>query len=133
MCAVESVLSEPRFKFDTPTAKTAYQLVSVIVQGKDAHQDHIIRFANTLEEKLKTCFITTHKTKKLKQEEMWGHYHCLRTSEQFLLDWKKCLSEITETVPCAAFIQHVTHEAVDKSSISTNNSSEQNFATFDRP
>ena len=68
--AVESVLSEPRFKFETQAAKTAYQLTSVFVQSKDVHQHRIIRFANILEEKLKTCFITTHRTQKLKQEKM---------------------------------------------------------------
>ena len=41
---------------------------------------------------------------------MWGQYHQLRTSQQFLSDWKNFLSEITEIVPSAAFIQHVTHE-----------------------
>ena len=46
MCAVESVLSEPRFKFETQAAKTAYQLASVFVQSKDIYQDSIIRFAN---------------------------------------------------------------------------------------
>ena len=110
MYAVESVLSEPRFKFETQAAKTAYRLASVFVQSKDVHQHRIIRFANILEEKLKTCFITTHRTQKLKQEKMWGQYHQLRTSKQFILDWKLLLSEITEIEPCAAFIQYVTHE-----------------------
>ena len=41
---------------------------------------------------------------------MWGQYHNLRTSEEFLLLWKKFLREVTETGPCSAFIQHVTHE-----------------------
>ena len=110
MCAVESVLNEPRFKFETQAAKTAYQLASVVLQSRDVHQDRIIRFANALEETLKTCFITTHRTKELKQEKMWGQYHHLRTSEKFLSDWKTFLSEVTEIVPSAAFIQHVTHE-----------------------
>ena len=110
MCAVQSVLNEPRFKFETEAAKTAYRLASVLVQNKDVHKGRIIQFANILEENLKTCFVTTHRAQKLKQEKMWGKYHSLRTSEQFLLDWNKFLSEITEIVPCAAFIQHVTHE-----------------------
>ena len=110
MCAVESVLNEPRFKFETQAAITAYQLASVVLQSRDVHQDRIIRFANALEETLKTCFITTHRTNKLKQEKMWGQYHHLRTSEKFLSDWKTFLSEVTEIVPSAAFIQHVTHE-----------------------
>ena len=79
MCAVKSVLNEPRFEFETQATKTAYQLASVFLQSRDVHQDRIIRFANALEETLKTCFITTHRTKKLKQEKMWGQYHNLRT------------------------------------------------------
>ena len=110
MYAVESILKEPRFKLENEAAKTAYQLACVILESKDAYQESIIRFTNAFEEKLKTCFITTHKTKKLKQEKMWGQYHQLRTSQQFLSDWKNFLSEITEIVPSAAFIQHVTHE-----------------------
>ena len=82
----------------------------MFLQSKDIHQDRVIRFANALEETLKTCFITIHRTKKLKQEKMWGQYHHLRTSEKFLSDWKKFLSEVTEIIPSAAFIQHVTHE-----------------------
>ena len=39
---------------------------------------------------------------------MWGQYHNLRTSEEFLLLWN--LREVMETGPCSAFIQHVTHE-----------------------
>ena len=41
---------------------------------------------------------------------MWAQYHNLRTSKKFLLEWKKFLSEMTEIVPCSAFIQHVTHQ-----------------------
>ena len=110
MYTVESVLNEPCFKFETQAAKTAYQLASVFLQSKDVHQDRIIRVANAWEETLKNCFITTNRTKKLKQEKMWSQYHHLRTSEKFLSDWKKFLSEVTEIVPSAAFIQHVTHE-----------------------
>ena len=69
MYAVESILKEPRFKVENEAAKTAYQLACVILESKDAYQESIIRFTNAFEEKLKTCFITTHKTKKLKQEK----------------------------------------------------------------
>ena len=41
---------------------------------------------------------------------MWGQYHNLRTSEEFLLEWKRFLSKMTEIVPCSAFIQHATHQ-----------------------
>ena len=110
MYAVESILKEPRFMLENEAAKTVYHLACVFLESKNAHQASIIRFTNALEEKLKTCFTTTHRTKKLKQEKMWGQYHQLRTSQQFILDWKEFLSEITEIVPSAAFSQHVTHE-----------------------
>ena len=42
MCAVQSVLNEPRFKFETEAAKTAYRLASVL----DVHKGRIIQFAN---------------------------------------------------------------------------------------
>jgi len=110
MSAVESVLIEPRFKFETPAAKASYQLASLLTETKDSQQEHIKHFSSVLEEKLKACFITTHRSNKLKQEKMWGQYHNLRTSEEFLLEWKKFLTEITEMAPCSAFIQHVTHQ-----------------------
>ena len=50
MCAVQSVLNEPRFKFETEAAKTAYRLASMLVQNKDIHKGRIIQFANVLEE-----------------------------------------------------------------------------------
>ena len=47
-------------------------------------------------------------TARLRQEKMWGHYHCLRTSSQFLVLWENFLSIINEPAS-PAFIQHITH------------------------
>ena len=61
MSAVESVLTKPHFKFETPAAKTTYH-----AESKDNHQERIMHFSSVLEEKLKTCFITALKSYKLK-------------------------------------------------------------------
>ena len=43
-----------------------------------------------------------------KQEKMWGHYHCLRTSNEFKIVWEGFLSNIDEPAS-PTFIQHITH------------------------
>ena len=70
MNAVELILSKPHFKFDTQAAKITYKPAIMIVENKDIHKGYIIHFAGMLEEKLKTCFITAHRNKKLIQEKM---------------------------------------------------------------
>ena len=109
-------MNEPRFQFDTPAARRAYKLASVFVEKSTAFPECIIDFAGVLEEELNTCFITTHRTKHLKQEKMWGEYHKLRTSKDFAAKWELFLSHLenTEMPPCAAFIQHITHEVFKK-------------------
>ena len=114
--AVESILNEPRFQFDTPAARRAYKLATIFVEKSTVYKESIVDFARVLEEELKTCFITTHRTKHLKQEKMWGEYHKLRTSEDFATKWQSFLNHLenTEMPPCAAFIQHITHEVFKK-------------------
>lgn len=115
--AVETILSEPRFQFDTPAARRAFKLATIFLEASmDKRKESIVNFARMLEKELKTCFITTHRTNNLKQEKMWGEYHKLRTSEGFATKWQSFLNNLdaTEVTPCAAFIQHITHEVFKK-------------------
>ena len=81
-------MNKPRFQFDTPAARRAYKLATIFVEkSTDVYKESIVDFARVLEEELKTCFITTHRTKHLKQEKMWGEYHKLRTSKDFAIKW----------------------------------------------
>lgn len=110
-------MNEPRFQFDTPAARRAYKLATIFMdKSTDVHKECIVDFARVLKRELKPCFITTHRTKHLKQEKMWGEYHNLRTSKGFATKWQSFLDHLenTEMSPCAAFIQHITHEVFKK-------------------
>jgi len=56
MSAVESVLTEPRFKFETPAVQTTYQLVSVLADRKDSQQERIIHFFQYIGRKAEDLF-----------------------------------------------------------------------------
>ena len=110
MDGVETILKEKRFQFKTPQATAAYQIASSLSKSKSSHILLINKFVTYLTKELKKCFVTTKRTKRLKQAKMWGAYHKLRTSEEFKQEWRIFLEKSAEQNACAAFVQHVTHE-----------------------
>jgi len=69
------------------------------------------QFSANVTAKLKLCFVTTQKSKRLKQAKMWGEYHKLRTSPEFKAEWHKFLeTSVMKQQPMVAFYQYVTHE-----------------------
>ena len=63
---------------------------------------------------LKSCMVTTIKTKKLKTAKMWGLYHVMRTSSDFKQQWIDFIKTATDLNSSAAnhpvMYQFVTHE-----------------------
>ena len=82
----------------------------LFLQSKDVHQYCIILICLCTGRNIEDLLHYHSQNQETKAGKMWGQYHCLKTSKKFLSDWKEFLSEITEIVPPAAFIQHVIHE-----------------------
>ena len=112
--AVNLVLQDQRFKLPWTSATAARNIAEELIlwQKDPGHANvHVFnQFATYLSAKLKLCFVTTHKTKHLKQAKMWGEYHKLKTSANFKAEWQKFLDKAVKQQPSIAFYQFVTHE-----------------------
>ena len=110
--AVNLALKDRRFELPSTSATVARSIAEeLILWQKDPGHAHVFnQFAAYLSAKLKLCFVTTHKSKHLKQAKMWGEYHKLRTSASFKAEWENFLDKATKQQPSVAFYQFVTHE-----------------------
>ena len=112
--AVNLVLEDRRFELPSTSATAARNIAEELIlwQKDPGHANVLVfnQFATYLSAKLKLCFVTTHKTKHLKQAKMWGEYHKLRTSAGFKAEWQKFLDKAVKQQPSVAFYQFVTHE-----------------------
>ena len=112
--AVNLVLQDQRFKLPSTSATAAHNIAEELIlwQEDPGHANvHVFnQFATYLSAKLKLCFVTTYKTKHLKQAKIWGECHKLRTSANFKAEWQKFLDKAVKQQPSVAFYQFVTHK-----------------------
>lgn len=125
--AVESIPFDESFKAcSSPCAKAAITTASKLLDwsSKIENRNKFRTFSNSLIDSLKCCFkkgLCKMLMQKIglyvhvlvggkvhrKEEKMWGHYHCYRTSCEFIMLWKILLLNIQEP-PSPTFFQHVT-------------------------
>ena len=110
--ATRSVLTDGRFRLPSPSSEAARKSAEILIEWIEdpGHRKVFDQFAVNLAIKFKSCFIKTQKTKHLKQAEMWGAYHKLRTSSSFSKDWGDFLEKSMKEKAPVAFYQYVSHE-----------------------
>ena len=64
-------------------------------------------FASRLTAALRSCLPGPRVNQSLRREKMWGAYHRLRTSEEYVRIWKEFLNEAIGQSSCAIFFQRV--------------------------
>ncbi len=84
--------------------KTATKLSEWI--KKAGNRDSVTSFCVNLGNKLRQCF--PQEGKKFIKHKIWGFYHQLRTSEEFVKDWTQFLKASIHVAASPFFYQHVT-------------------------
>ena len=92
--AVEDILSDNSFLLPSQLASEALKAAKVLHSWcQDPSNKHDLDlFANTLHSMLLKSLTVSAKQFQRRKEKMWGSYHVIRCSEEFLLLWKKFLS-----------------------------------------
>ena len=65
----------------------------------DAHKEEFVLFAQWLLDILRTCFMVSSRTARLRIEKMWEQYYVLRVSKPFKEKWENFFQ--TSSCQCA--------------------------------
>ena len=96
MDAIETILlAESGFQVDTPDATAALKTATALLEWCKKAENTIIlkEFSKSLISNLKQCLGNDKQLLRTRKSRMWGHYHQLRTSENFVQEWKNFLSK----------------------------------------
>ena len=100
--AVDTYLADERFRLPTDIGPVVINTASALCSWMEdtTNEEEITAFSACLSCKMRGCF-SYNSSGKLKKDNMWGLYHQMRTSEEFIKEWIKFLAESTG-------IQHLT-------------------------
>ena len=107
---VESVLTNEGFQVSAPDAAVAKKIASTFLKWLEEQPETFSTFATNLVSSLESCFQACRsRSKQIKSEKVWGHYHVLCTSSSYKELWNQILARSGNT-PSPTFYQFVTHE-----------------------
>eukprot|EP00731_Ephydatia_muelleri_P034934 Em0087g3a len=114
--AIENVLIDDGFKIQTPSSRSAVEDARKLLHwfSLPDSKDVICEFSERLVSDVDKCFNPPKKVKKSgcmlqrKREVMWSSFHQLTTSEEFVKNWEKFLTDSINAFPHPIFYQYVT-------------------------
>ena len=103
--AVQSIPEQDRFRSSPSVLSTAIKLIDWMKNGTNEKEHH--EFCHKLVMKMRECF--QYDKLRLNKEKLWGLYHRMRTSEDFIKLWSDfMLSSVTVADPSPFFYQYVS-------------------------
>ena len=108
--AVQEVMSDEGFQLPSPLAAAALQTSKCVLSwSRDPNNHHIFKaFANSLHAKLHKAFEVSARKFQRRREKIWGSYHSIRCSDDFVDSWKRFLAKAFCETATPIFYQHIT-------------------------
>ena len=103
-------MSDEGFQLPSPLAAAALQTSKCVLSwSRDPNNHHIFEaFANSLHAKLHKAFEVPARKFQRRREKMWGSYHSIRCSDDFVDSWKRFLAKAFCVTATPIFYQHIT-------------------------
>ena len=104
---LKSVLKDEAFTLPGPSTAAALNTASTLLTWSEDHPDTFLTFAQKLKDSLQVCF-KPYRSWKTRKEKLWGTYHSVRTSSEFVKLWTDFLQNSIGHPANTALYQHVT-------------------------
>ena len=102
------MLADGSFKVQSSPASSARKIADSICKWIPDHLDEAARFEAKLSTTLTYAF-RAQRSHKARRERMWSSYHSLRTSDNYLEDWRTFLYDSISAEMSPLFCQYVGH------------------------
>lgn len=108
------MLGDDGFKLDTERIKKVIEVAETVKQWAGQHEKEVAYFQEQLIKHMSKCF-TNGVTSVKRREKVWGKYHQLRVSKEYINFWKVFLSVAgCSTAPDPAFYQHISQHIFNR-------------------